>query len=81
MTRKEEYRTAILSLYRSGKDLIKSSKYYCGLGVKTLCGEYINLIDEIIYCAFIDDFVLPGDYDELLEYADRISKYLKELVE
>ena len=81
MTRKEEYHTAILSIYRSGRDFIKLSKYYCIESLNTLCNEYINLIDEIIYCAFVDDFILPDDYDELLEYADRISNYLKECME
>lgn len=81
MTRKDEYHTAIFSVYRGGRDFIKSSKYYCGEAIKTLCGEYINLIDEIICCAFVDDFVLPGDYDELLEYANRIIDSLKECME
>lgn len=75
MTRKEEYRRAMSAIYRSGRDFIKSSKMYCGLRFEILCNSYIILFDEILYCAFLDDF------KELSKYADKLSYYLKECLE
>ena len=57
MTRKEEYRCAMSALYRSGRDFIRSSRKYYGLKFEVLCDSYIILFDEILYCAFLDDFI------------------------
>lgn len=81
MTRIEEYRCAMSAIYRSGIDFIKSSNKYYGLKFETLCNAYINLIDEVIMCAYKDDFITLDGYDELLAYADRLSRYLKECLE
>lgn len=81
MTRKEEYRCTITTIYVSGRDFIKWSKLYYGLNLETLCNAYIMLLDEIIYLAFIDDFIRPDDYDELLTYVNTLIGYLKECLE
>lgn len=60
--------------------LKKAQKYY-GLKFETLCNAYINLIDEVIYCAYRDDFITLDGYDELVSYADRLTRYLKECLE
>lgn len=75
MTRKEEYHCAMLAIYRSGRDFIKSSKMFYGLRFEVLCNSYIILFDEILYCAFLDDF------KELTKYADKLTHYLKECLE
>lgn len=81
MTRIEEYRCAMSAIYRSGMDFIKASKRYYNLKFETLCNAYINLIDEVIYCAYIDDFITLDGYDELVSYADRLTSYLRECLE
>lgn len=81
MTRIEEYRCAISAIYRSGIQFIKSSKMYYGLKFETLCNAYINLIDEVIYCAYTDDFITLDGYNELLKYADKLTRYLKGCLE
>lgn len=75
MSRKEEYRCAMSAIYRSGRDFIKSSRMYYGLKHEDLCNSYVILFDEILYCAFLDDF------KELSKYADKLSYYLKECLE
>lgn len=81
MTRKEEYRCTISVLYRSGRDFIRSSKDYYKLKYESLCDSYINLIYEIVYCSFVDDFITLDDYKELSAYADKLTRYLKECLE
>lgn len=81
MTRKEEYRCTMSALYRSGRDFIKSSKMYYGLKFEVLCNSYIILFDEILYCAFLDDFITLDDFKELSKYADKLTRYLKECLE
>lgn len=81
MTRIEEYRCAMAAIYRSGIDFIKSSKKYYGLKFETLCNAYINLFDEVIYCAYRDDFITLDGYDELVSYAYMLTRYLKECLE
>lgn len=81
MTRKEEYCYAISAIYRSGRDFIKSSKKYYGLKFEVLCNSYIILFDEILYCAFLDDFITLDDFKELSKYADKLTRYLRECLE
>lgn len=81
MTRKEEYRCTMSALYRSGRDFIKSSNIYYGLEYETLCNSYINLIYEIVHCAFLDGFITIDDFKELSKYADKLISYLKECLE
>lgn len=81
MTRKEEYCCAISAIYRSGRDFIKSSKKYYGLKFEVLCDSYIILFDEILYCAFLDDFITLDDFKELSKYADKLTRYLRECLE
>lgn len=81
MTRKEEYRCAMSALYRSGKDFIKSSRLYYGLKLEVLCNSYVILFDEILYCAFLDDFITLDDFKELSTYADKLTRYLRECSE
>lgn len=78
MTRKEEYHCVMLAVYKSGLDFIKSSKKYHCLKLGALFNAYINLIAEVIYCAWLDDFITLGDYNELLNYGDRLINYIKE---
>lgn len=75
MTRKEEYRCTMSALYRSGRDFIKSSRLYYGLKLEVLCNSYIILFDEILCCAFLDDF------KELSIYTDKLTRYLRECLE
>lgn len=75
MIRKAEYRCAMSTIYRSGRDFIKLSKKYYVLRFEVLCSSYIILFDEILYCAFLDDF------KDLSKYADKLSYYLKECLE
>ena len=81
MTRKEEYRCTMSTLYRSGRDFIKSSRLYYGLKLEVLCNSYIILFDEILYCAFLDDFITLDDFKELSTYADKLTRYLRECLE
>ena len=81
MTRKEEYRCAMSALYRSGRDFIKSSRMYYGLKFEVLCDSYIILFDEILYCAFLDDFITLDGFKELSTFADKLTHYLKECLE
>lgn len=81
MTRKEEYHCAMSALYRSGRDFIKSSSKYYGLKFEGLCDSYIILFDEILYCAFLDDFITLDDFKELSKFADKLTRYLKECLE
>ena len=81
MTRKEEYRCAMSAIYRSGRDFIKSSKMFYGLRFEILCDSYIILFYEILYSAFLDDFITLDDFKELSKYADKLSYYLKECLE
>jgi hypothetical protein len=81
MTRKEEYHCEMSSIYRSGRDFIKSSKMYYGLKLEVLCNSYIILFDEILYCAFLDDFITLDDFKELTKYADKLTRYLRECLE
>ena len=81
MTRKEEYRCAMSALYRGGRDFIKSSRMYYGLKFEVLCNSYIILFDEILYCAFLDDFITLDDFKELSTYADKLTRYLRECLE
>lgn len=80
MTRVEEYRSTILIIYESGKNFIKMSKRY-GLGkeyLEVLVNEFFELFDILLLCAIRDDFIKADHYNELLDYVDRISNYLKE---
>lgn len=81
MTRKEEYRCTMLALYISGRDFIKSSRLYYGLKLEVLCNSYIILFDEILYCAFLDDFITLDVFKELSTYGDKLTRYLKECLE
>ena len=81
MNRKEEYRCAMSAIYRSGRDFIKSSMVYYGLRFEVLCNSYIILFDEILYCAFLDDFITLDDFKELSKDVDKLSYYLKECLE
>ena len=81
MTRKEEYHCAMLTIYRSGRDFIKLSRMNYRLRFEVLCNSYIILFDEILYCAFLDDFITLDDFKELSKYADKLSYYLKECLE
>lgn len=81
MTRKEEYRFAMSELYRSGRDFIESSRMYYGLKFEVLCNSYIILFDEILYCAFLDDFITLDDFKEISTYADKLTRYLRECLE
>ena len=81
MTRKEEYRCAMSAIYRSGRGFIKSSRMYYGLKLEVLCNSYIILFDEILYCAFLDDFITLDDFKELSTYADKLTRYLRECLE
>lgn len=60
---------------------IKSSRMYYGLKFGVLCNSYINLFNEILYCAFLDDFITLDDFKELTKYADKITRYLRECLE
>lgn len=81
MNRKEEYRCAMSAIYRSGRDFIKSSRMYYGLKLEVLCNSYIILFDEILYRAFLDDFITLDDFKELSTYVDKLTRYLKECLE
>ena len=81
MTRKEEYRCMMTTSYRSGRDFIKSSMVFYGLKFEVLCNSYIILFDEILYCAFLDDFITLDDFKELSKFADKLTRYLKECLE
>lgn len=81
MNRKEEYRCAMSAIYRSGRDFIKSSRMFYGLKFEGLCNSYIILFDEILYCAFLDDFITLEGFNELLTYADKLTRYLRECLE
>ena len=81
MNRKEEYRCAMSAIYRSGGDFIKSSRMYYGSKLEVLCNSYIMLFDEILYCAFLDDFITRDDFTELSTYADKLIRYLRECLE
>lgn len=81
MTRKEEYRCAMSALYISGRDFIRSSRKYYGLKFEVLCNSYIILFDEILYCAFLDDFITLDDFKELSTHVDKLTRYLKECLE
>lgn len=48
---------------------------------KVLCNSYIILFDEILYCAFLDDFITLDEFKELSKYADKLSYYLRECLE
>jgi len=83
MTRREEYQTTILIIYESGKNFIKMSKKY-GLGKEQLdlfVDEYTQFFNVIMLCALRDDFIRKDDYNELLDYVDRLLDYLKECLE
>ena len=81
MTRKEEYHCTMSAVYRSGRDFIKSSRLYYGLKLEVLCNSYIILLNEILYCAFLDDFITIDEFEELSKYADKLIRYLKECLE
>lgn len=76
MTRKEEYCCEMSAIYRSGRDFIKSSKIFYGLRFEI--NSYIILFDEILGCAFSDDFITLDDFKELSTYADKLTRYLRE---
>lgn len=83
MTRKDEYRSTILIIYESCKNFTKMSKRY-GLGkeyLEVLINECFELFDILLLCAIRDDFIKPDHYNELLDYVDRLSDYLKECLE
>lgn len=83
MTRREEYQTTILTIYESCKNFIKMSKRY-GLRkeyLEVLVNEYFELYDILLLCAIRDDFITAGHYNELLDYVDKLSNYLKECLE
>lgn len=83
MTRREEYQSTILTIYESGKNFIKMSKKY-GLGKEQLdfvVDEYTQFFNVIMLCALRDDFIRKDDYNELLDYIDRLLDYLKECLE
>ena len=41
----------------------------------------IILFDEILYCAFLDDFITLDDFKEISTYGDKLTRYLKECLE
>lgn len=81
MNRKEEYRCVMSVIYRSGRDFIKSSSMFYGLKFEDLCDSYIILFDEILYCAFLDDFITLDDFKELSTYVDKLTRYLRKCLE
>lgn len=37
-----------------------------------------DIIDEILYCAFLDGSITLDDFKELSTYADKLTRYLRE---
>ena len=49
--------------------------------IRDLSKYAIILFDEILYCAFLDDFITLDDFKELSKYADKLTRYLRECLE
>lgn len=82
MTREEEYYCTIRSVYMPIRDFIKWSKLY-GLNteLKALVDGYITMIDLVTTIASQDSFIDKDVCVDLLLYANKFTKYLKEYCE
>lgn len=83
MTREEEYKCTIQSIYMVIRDFIKWSKLY-GLRkneLELISDGCTNLLDLITTIATQDVFINRGECLELILYVNKLSNYLKECLE
>ena len=84
MTLKEVYDEVLLDIYNNAVESIKLVDEYelkKELVVNNIKTLNIILFDEILYCAFLDDFITLDDFKELSTYADKLTRYLRECLE
>ena len=43
--------------------------------------DYDGIQLEVLYCAFLDDFITLDDFKELSTYGDKLTRYLRECLE
>lgn len=83
MTRKGEYKCAMLGIYGCAKNFIKCSKLY-GLRkneLELISDGCTNLLDLITSITIQDAYINGTECLELVLYVNKLSNYLKECIE